>query len=145
MVTSSLNPVEDNAGGGLGEVWDRVPPTRDGLRRLRSRAMRCGVWFRWLRWSERRYLDAVIRVVDVMRSPLLLRVVGTILKRVLDHLRGGAGDIAYLMRTVGRSLARVVSRIAFGWGYGAALRWQEDQGFIQYLTVMHVNVPRAFA
>jgi len=124
------------------DVWKEVPPTREGLAKLILRARRRNAWFRKLRWDERRYLEAVVRVVDRLRSHLLLRVVGGMVKRLLDVMRVMGLDVAYLMRTVGKPLAQGLSLIAQGWGNKAAARWAEDLGFIRYLTVMYINCGR---
>ena len=123
------------------EVWRVISPTSEGLARLILRARRCNVWYRRLSCCERRYLEAVTQVVDKLQSPLLLSVVGRIVRRLLDTVKGLAGDIRHMMLMVGKSLAQGLSRIAEGWGYKAAVRWAEDQGFIKYLTIMYLNKP----
>ncbi|MEM2904493.1 MAG: hypothetical protein QW057_08210 [Candidatus Bathyarchaeia archaeon] len=120
-------------------IWEQVAPTAEGLRRLRQRAQRCNVWFTKLRGTERRYMDAVIKVVRVIRSSLLRRVVGAIVKKLLDAMRGAGGDILLMTGTVGKPLAERLSCIAQGWGHKSAAGWAKEQGFIRYLTVMYVN------
>jgi len=86
----------------------------------------------------------VIRVVDVLRRSLLLRVVGSILKKLLYGMREAGGGIPAMVQTIGKRLAERVSRTARGWGCRSAVRWTEEQGFIRYLTVIYVNTPELF-
>jgi len=113
---------------------------RELLANLRLKAQRCKVWFR-LKRDERRLMDLVITVVDKVRSSFLARILLPIIKRLLDAM-GRAhvlGEVAYLMRTEGRSLAQKLSWIAQNWGNKSATRWPEDSGFVQYLTIMCLN------
>jgi len=143
MATSSLRDdsvAVDTArfSGDILEVWREVSPTREGLTRLILRARRCNAWFK-LKWSERRYLEAVVRVVDRLRSPLLLGVVGRIVEKLLRAMRDRGRDIAQIMRTVGKPVAQRLSRIAQRWGDQSAARWAEDERFIRFLTIMYIN------
>lgn len=130
------------------EVWKEVPPTGSGIAKVIRCARRFRAWHRSLRLEERRYLEAVSRVVDAIRSPLLLKVVGGLLARLMKAVRGipGAGlgigrDLGFMMATVGRALAKRISLIAQGWGNRRAFLWASDAAFIRYLTVMHINAP----
>jgi len=126
------------------EVWRVVSPTREGIARLIHRARRCNVWYKMLGCFNRRYLEAVTRVTDRLQSPLLLHVVGRMVRKLLNAMKGMGGDVAHMMLTVGKPLAQGLSRIAEGWGYKAAVQWAEDRGFIRYLTIMYVNKSAAF-
>jgi len=127
--------------GDILEVWKEVSPTREGLTRLILRARRCNAWFRVLGCAERRYLAAVVRTLDQLRSPLLLQVVGRSVRKLLNAMRGMVGDLAYKMQAIGKPLARSVSLHAQGWGYKSAARWAEDEGFIRFLTILYINGP----
>ena len=86
-------------------------------------------------------MDLVITVVEKIHSFFLARILSPIIKRLLDAM-GSAhvlGEVAYLMKTKGRSLAQKLSWIAQGWGNKSATRWSEDSGFVQYLTIMCLN------
>lgn len=120
------------------KVWNLVPPTREALARLRLKTLRCGVWFKELSRDERMFMKLVIRVTSKVRSFLLAKLLSRIVKKLLDALEG---EVARLMRTVGRSLAQKLSEIAQGWGNRSAARWPEDLGFVQYLTIMSLNRP----
>ena len=119
----------------------RIPLGRDELIRVRARALRRGVWFRALTGAERAVVDLTTRVVERVRSHLLAKVLTSVVKKLLDAMEGEA---ARLMRTVGRSLARRLSGIARGWGNRSAVRWAEEAGFMQYLSIMHMNTPAIF-
>lgn len=119
----------------------RIQLGRDELIRVRTRALRRGVWFRALTGAERAVVGLTIRVVERVRSHLLAKVLTSVVKKLLDATEG---EVARLMRTVGRSLARRLSGIARGWGNKSAVRWTEEPGFIQYLSIIHMNTPAPF-
>jgi hypothetical protein len=115
-----------------------IPLTREALVRLRLKALRRGLWFREMSRDERSLVKLVIRVTPRVRSFFLARLLSSIVKKLLDALEG---EVARLMRTVGRSLAQRLGGIAQGWGNRSAERWCQDSGFVQYLTIMHLNKP----
>ena len=118
-----------------------IPLCRDELVRMRAKAIRRGVWFRTLTRSERAQVDLTIRVVQKVRSFLLARVLASLVKKLLDAMES---KVLRLMREVGRSLAKELSGIAQKWGNASATRWAKDLGFIQYLTITHINTPAMF-
>lgn len=119
----------------------RIPLSRDELVRMRAKAIRRGVWFRTLTRSERAQVDLTIRVVQKVRSFLLARVLASLIKKLLEAMES---MVVRMMRVVGSPLAEKLSQIAQNWGNASATRWAEDLGFIQYLTVMHINAPVMF-
>jgi len=117
------------------------------LVRLRLKALRCGAWFSILNGDERRYVELVIRVVDGVRSPLVVKLLAPLIRRLLDAMVGIEaleGEVANRMKRVGRSLARKISLIALAWGNKSAVRWVDEPGFIQYLTIIDMNLPPMF-
>jgi len=112
--------------------------TRKVLAGMRLRAIRRGVWFKELSREERVLVDLVIKVTDKVRSFLLAKLLSQIVEKLLDALEG---EVTRLMRTVGRPLARKLSGVAQGWGNRSASKWPQDSGFVQYLTIMHLNKP----
>ena len=132
-------------GGEALRFREEVYPTRGMLAWLKSRSRRSGVWFRELDKGQRSLLDLTILVVkDVVRSRLLANILLPIVKRLLDAMggiRALVGEIAYKMKTEGLRLAQGLSRIAQSWGYKFAAEWPEDEGFIQYLTIMALSKP----
>lgn len=120
---------------GLANVRSRVL-TREALARVRLKAIRRGVWFRELKDIERKLVELTVKVVERVRSPLLAKLVSSIVRKLLDAMEG---EVSRLLRTKGRSLAQKLSQIAQGWGNKSAVRWPEDAGFIQFLTI--INLP----
>ena len=118
-----------------------IPLTKDELTKIKVRAIRRGVWFRVLSRVERASIDLTIKIVKKVRSLLLARVLASIVKKLLDAMES---KVARLMRKVGWSLAQKLSRIAQKWGNKSAAQWTTDQGFTQYLTIMHMNTPAMF-
>lgn len=112
--------------------------TREALARMKLKAIRCGVWFKNLSRYERKFMDLVVRVTSKVRSFLLAKLLFRIIEKLLDALEG---EVARLMRTVGRTLAQKLSGIAQCWGNRSARRWPEDPGFVQYLSIMCLNKP----
>jgi len=124
------------------EVWKHIPPTGLGIGRLIQKARRYRAWYRSLRFEERRYLEALSRLFDAIRSPLVLKVAGSLLGRLLKAIRGlGIGDLGFMMERIGKPLAERISLIALRWGYRKAYGWARDKGFIRYLTIMSLNAP----
>jgi hypothetical protein len=127
------------------EVWKHIPPTGLGIGRLIQKARRYRAWYRSLRFEERRYLEALSRLFDAIRSPLVLKVAGSLLGRLLKALRSfGIGDLGFMMERIGKPLAKRISLIALRWGYWKAYGWARDKGFIRYLTVMSLNAPLGY-
>ena len=141
MLEAAWKPNEDAT-----EVWDLIPPERKSLAKLKRVALRNKAWFSELSWKERRFIDAVIMVVERIRSLLILRLLAPIIKKLLEATRSTRdlmvaviGEVAYWMREKGRSLAQQLSRIALTWGNKSAAKWPEEKGFVQYLAI--INLP----
>jgi hypothetical protein len=62
----------------------RIPLDRDELIRVRTQALRRGIWFRALTVAERAVVDLTIRVVGRVRSLLLAKVLASVVKKLLD-------------------------------------------------------------
>lgn len=118
-----------------------IPLSRDELFRMRAKAIRRGVWFRTLTRSERAQVDLTLKVVQKVRSFLLARVLTSLVKKLLDAMES---KVLRLMKEVGRVLAEKLSRIAQKWDNTSAARWAKDLGFMQYLTITHINTPAMF-
>jgi len=107
----------------------------------RRRALRGGTWFRVLDRVERAIIGLTIKCVDRIRSPVLARIVtATLIKLRLAT----ESQVRRMVRTLGRSMAQKVSRIARGWGNRSARQWAEDRGFIQFLAILEINASPAF-
>jgi len=114
----------------------RVPLSRDELVRVRTSAFRRKIWFKVLTRTERALIDLTIKVVERVRSHLLAMVLAYPVRKLLEAMKG---EVLRLMGTVGRDLAQRLSRIAQGWGNESAVGWVEERGFVQYLTLNHMN------
>ncbi len=114
---------------------------KDGLAKIKTKALRQGAWFRLLSRSERAIIDLTIKVVERIRSFILARVVSSIVKKLLDSMES---KVARLIREVGPALAQKLSLVAQKWGNKSAVKWNDDPGFRQYLAVMYLNTPSVF-
>ena len=124
-------------------ILDRtcIPLSRFELTKMKVRAIRRGFWFKVLSRTERASIDLTIKVVERVRSLLLARVLGAIIRKLLDAMES---RVAQVMREVGRGLAEKLSRIAQNWGNKSARHWTEDPSFVQYLAVTYMNTPAMF-
>jgi len=119
----------------------RVPLEKYRLTKIKTKAMRRGIWFKVLTRAERAQMDLTMRIVRRIRSSILAKVVTSIVKKLLDAMES---KVARLMREVGHALVRKLSRIAQNWGNKSAHQWATDPGFIQYLTINYINTPTSF-
>jgi len=119
-----------------GEV--QVPLIRDDLIKVKTRALRRGAWYRVLTRVERACIDLVIKVVERVRSFSLRRALSSILSKLEAALES---PVQRLMRGIGADLVFKLSKIAQEWGNKSAVHWAKDVGFMQYLTIMHMNAP----
>jgi len=116
----------------------RIPLMRSEIIRIKARALRRGVWFRVLTRVERACIDLVIKVVERVRSCLLQKVLSSVLNKLEEAMES---QVRRLMRKVGNNIAKEMSQIAQSWGNKSAVKWVEDSGFIQYLTITYMNAP----
>ena len=119
----------------------RVPLEKNKLTKIKTKAMRQGIWFKVLTRAERAQMDLTMRIVKRIRSSILAKVVTSIVKKLLDAMES---KVARSMREVGHALAQKFSRIAQNWGNKSAHQWVTDAGFIQYLTINYINTPTSF-
>lgn len=116
----------------------RIPLSRNGIVRMKVKALRRGVWYRVLSRVERACVDLVIRVVERVRSRLLSRVLSSVLRKLDEAMES---RVWRLVREMGTKLASEVSRIAQGWGNKSAEQWATDSGFVQYVAISYMNAP----
>ena len=119
----------------------RSPLGKNGLAKIKAKAMRRGIWFRVLTRAERAQVDLTMKIVERIRSFILAKVVTSIVKKLLDAMES---KVARLMREVGHALVRKLSRIAQNWGNKSAHQWVTDPCFVQYLTINYMNTPASF-
>lgn len=128
----------------LGETmtgWNYAALSRSELVKLRVKARRRGIWFRSLSRVERGLMDLSIKLVERVRSLVLARSLTCVVEKLLGAMES---EVARLMRTVGRQLARRLSEVAQGWGNQVARLWASDLGFVQYLAVVQKNLSPSF-
>jgi hypothetical protein len=126
------------------EVWILVQPKRSSLEKLKRLSMRNRAWFRVLDWKQRRLMDLVMKMVDRIRSPLLLRVLSPLVSRLLVAIGGDARTGALTLMDRGayymmRKVAEKIVAVAQKWGNKSAEKWLTE-GLLKYLVVM--NLPR---
>jgi len=111
------------------------------LAKIRTKAIRRGIWFRALTKAERAQMELTMRIVKKIRSLFLTRVLGAIVRKLLDAMES---RVTRVMREIGCGLAENLSRIAQSWGNKSAHHWTEDPNFVQYLTITYINTPAMF-
>jgi len=111
-----------------------------GLVALKTRSMRRGIWYRILNRLERAQVDLTLRIVKNIRSPLLARVLDSIVDKLAAALES---EVAKRVRSVGVVLARKLGEIAGRWGNALAQSWAQDEGFARFLAVMDLNSPQS--
>jgi hypothetical protein len=106
------------------------------LIKLKTKAMRAGVWFRALNRIDRVLIDLTIRVARCVRSSILANSILSITRKLEGLLES---RLVRAIREIGFSLARKLSLLAQKWGNEAAKEWANDFGFARYLAVMKLN------
>lgn len=106
------------------------------LVRLKSRAIRAGVWFKVLTRIDRVLVDLTVKVAQRVRSPSLARSILTVTRKLEDLLEG---KLVRVMREFGFPLAAKLGVFAQKWGNKDAGYWKSDLGFAQYLSVMKLD------
>ena len=119
----------------------RLLLSREELEKIRTIAIRRGVWYKTLNKAERALVELTFRIVKKIRSFVLNRALTSIIEKLQASLEG---RVAVLMRKVGQPLAQKISLIAQSWGSVSAVRWKSDQSFVKFLAVMYMNAPRMF-
>jgi len=115
---------------------------REALVRLKTMAVRKGLWFKVLDVVERAVVDLTIRVVERVRSPRLKEALRSIASKVVDALK--AKSFKERALAVGRALAERVARVAERLGCRRAGEWARDPGFAMYLGVSWLNTSPVF-
>jgi len=110
--------------------------TRGEIVKVKTRALRRGVWFRALTKMERACLDLAIMVVVRVRSNLLQKLLCSLINKLEEIMQS---QVQRLTREVGKALANKLSQIAHAWGNKSAAKWAKDPVFIRYLTIAYLN------
>ena len=111
-------------------------PNRIQLTKLKTKAMRAGVWFRVLPRIDRVLIDLTIKVAETIRSAALAKSIFAVLGK-LDCLL--ESSVLKSFRLIGSSIAKKISAIAQEWGNFSAKKWAADSSFVFFLAVMHSN------
>jgi len=109
---------------------------RGTLLKLKSRAMRAGVWFRCLPRIDRVLVDLTIKVADYVCSPYLVSSLIAVVGKLEGFLES---KLKSAIREFGVPLARKLSLFAQRWGNLSAAEWGRDPGFVRYCAVMKLN------
>lgn len=110
--------------------------SRSLLVRMRTLALRRGVWFGTLSRTERACVDLTIRVVDEVRSGILMDALLSVLRKVDEVVES---RVVRSMRDVGLEAARRLGSVAVSWGNSSAASWILDAKFVRFLAVLHLN------
>jgi len=110
--------------------------SRQGLMKIRTRALRKGVWFEALSRIERSIIDLTIRCVDQVHSNVLMKTVVAILDKLLETLEE---DYLKRVERVGREIAEKICEIAWLWGNPQAWTWKYDLRFVKFLGTNAMN------
>ncbi len=108
---------------------------RGELISIKRKALRKGIWFRALDRAERALVDLTIRVVDVVRSDRLAKV----LSNPIEKLREAMKTLPERAREIGRPLVERLSRIAQSFGNSEAEGWAGDDFFAEYVGLNAMN------
>ena len=103
---------------------------------LKRRSLRRGIWHSVLSGLERAQVDLTVRLVKVVRSRLLARVLDRLVNKLSSALES---KVSRLIRSVGFPAALRLSSIAQRWGYKAAQTWSEDLKFARFLAIIEMN------
>ena len=115
--------------------------TKTRLMKLRSKAIRAGVWFRTLLRIDRALVDLTIMVTSTVTSITLAKR----LLAILGKLNGlNASSFLRSNREFGANLAQKLSLLAQQWGNIGAKNWPSDFGFVIFLAVMHGNEHKTY-
>jgi 5-carboxymethyl-2-hydroxymuconate isomerase len=112
------------------------PMTKQGLKKVKSRALRNRTWYKTLTRVERAIIDLTIKCVEKVRSHVLAQTVSMIISKILRTLKE---DFIVEAEKVGREIAERLCRIAERWGSKTASGWKHDFSFVRFLGVNAVN------
>ena len=110
--------------------------TRQGLVKIKVRALRRKVWFRALSRVERGVIDLTIRCVERIRSHALTKAVLAIIDKLLRIL---GEEFLTKAERIGREIVEKHSYVALNWGNRDALTWKGDLDFVRFLGIIAVN------
>jgi hypothetical protein len=110
---------------------------RGELISIKLKALQRGIWFRMLDRVERALIDLTIRVVDVVRSDRLARILSNAIGKLREAMKGMMDRV----REIGHLLAEELSMVAKAWGNLRAKEWAKDEFYAIYLGLSILNKP----
>jgi len=110
--------------------------TRQGLLRIKTRALRQRLWFKILSSTERAVLNLTIRCVVKVRSRVLWGIISEIVNKISRTLECGFME---MVEKTGREIAGKICEVASVWGNLRASNWRYDKGFVRFLGVTTIN------
>jgi hypothetical protein len=111
------------------------------LLKLKTKAMRSGVWFRALQRIDRVLIDLTIKVADTVRSPKLAKSILSLTRKLETIMESG---FSRACRAIGLPLAQKISIFAQKLGNASAKSWATDPVFAIYLAAMHLSGTKIF-
>jgi hypothetical protein len=109
---------------------------RADLVKLKSRALRRGVWFGALSRIDRVLVDLAVTVVDGVHGVRLAKALWSVMKKLEDAL---ANRVLRVVKEVGFALACKLSLLAQSWGNKSAKTWVYDGSFARFLAIICIN------
>ncbi len=106
------------------------------LLKLRTKAMRSGIWFKALQRIDRVLVNLTITVASNIRSQTLAKSILIITRKLHELLEN---KLSNTMKSIGFPMAKKLSMFAQKWGNRKAQEWQRDLSFVRYLSIMKLN------
>jgi hypothetical protein len=106
------------------------------LLKLRTKAMRSGIWFNALQRIDRVLVNLTITVASNIRSQTLAKSILTIMRKLRELLED---KLSNKIKSIGIPIAQKLSMFAQKWGNRKAQEWQTDLRFVRYLAIMKLN------
>jgi len=110
--------------------------TKQGLMKVKSKALRIGTWYKTLSRMERAIVDLTIKCVEKVRSNILARAISTIINKLLQSLGESFMERA---ERVGYKITEKLCVIGERWGNKACSTWKCDSCFVKFLGVNTLN------
>lgn len=110
---------------------------RGELISIKLKSLRKRVWFKALNEPERALINLTIRVVDVVRSERLTKILSIAIGKLREVMR----SLMDRAREIGRPLAEKLSMHAQAWGNLEARDWAKDEFYAIYLGLSILNKP----
>jgi hypothetical protein len=100
------------------------------------------VWFRVLPRIDRVLFDLTIKVAGNIRSFTLAKNLFSVIRKLESAMES---RFQRAVKEVGFPIAHKLGLIAQKWGNDAAINWESDKDFAQYLAAMSFNEPSLFS